>query len=336
MGSSVSSDNMASESISVIVPVFNSEPMLPELAARLQAVLVSLDRPFEIIFVNDGSKDKSWEVIEELAEKWPTVRGIDLMRNFGQHNALLCGIRSARHSLIVTMDDDLQHPPEEISKLLDKLAQDFDVVYGSPEKEQHGLWRDMASRMTKFALQKAMGAKGALDISAFRVFRTKLREAFEDYRGVYVSLDVLLSWATTRFGAVKVAHCPRRTGISTYTLPKLIVHAVNLIAGFTTLPLRVASMLGFAFTLVGICVLVYVVGRFLVEASVPGFPFLASIIAIFAGVQLFALGIIGEYLSRMYNRVLDQPSYVVRRQIAREEPGRDKDLSNCVRAETRK
>ena len=185
---------------------------------------------------------------------------------------------------------------------------------------------DLASRLTKFALQKAMGVKGAIDISAFRVFRTKLREAFENYRGANVSIDVLLSWATTRFGAIKVAHHPRRVGGSSYTFSKLVAYAINLIAGFTTLPLRAASMLGFAFTLVGFLVLVYVVGRTLIQASVPGFPFLASIIAIFAGVQLFALGIIGEYLSRMYNRVLEQPSYVVRQQIAKEEPGKEENL----------
>jgi undecaprenyl-phosphate 4-deoxy-4-formamido-L-arabinose transferase len=311
---------MPTPTLSVVIPVFNSELVLPDLLDRLHQVLTRLGTPFEIILVNDGSRDRSWQVVTKLASKWPAVLGIDLMRNFGQHNALLCGIRAARHSVIVTIDDDLQHPPEEIPRLLAKLAEDYDVVYGTPEREQHGLWRDLASRLTKLTLQQAMGVKGGLQISAFRVFRAQLREAFHSFRGTHVAIDVLLSWSTNRFTAITVAHQPRRVGTSNYTLLKLVRHATNLITGFSTLPLRAASLLGFAFTLIGAVLLVYVVARTLLEGdAVPGFPFLASIIPLFSGVQLFALGIMGEYLSRMYYRTLDQPSYAVRATTA---PGR--------------
>src|SRR5207253_8262951 len=147
-------------------------------------------------------RDGSWAVISDLAKEFDFVRGIDLARNYGQHNALLCGIRAATCDLIVTIDDDLQNPPEEILKLLDKLDDGYDVVYGWPEKEQHSFWRILASHITKASLQLAMGAGVARKVSAFRVFRTQLREAYAAYHGPHVCLDVLLTWATTRFAAI--------------------------------------------------------------------------------------------------------------------------------------
>ncbi len=299
--------------VSVVIPVFNSEATLPELLRRLQEVFRSLQQPCEVILVDDASRDGSWNVVRALCNEHGFVRGIRLMRNYGQHNALLCGIREARHAVVVTMDDDLQNPPEEIPRLLAALDETCDVVYGTPEREQHGLWRDMASRITKLALQNAMGAETARHVSAFRVFRSELREAMAGVRGPFVCIDVLLTWGTTRFKAIAVRHEPRRLGRSNYTLGKLILHAVNMMTGFSVVPLQMASWLGFGFTVFGIGVLVFVIGRYLVQGSaVPGFAFLASIIALFAGVQLFALGIIGEYLARLYFRSMDKPSYSVR------------------------
>src|SRR5208283_2234323 len=238
------------------------------------------------------------------------------MRNYRQHNAVLCGIRLARYDTIVTIDDDLQHPPEEIPKLLERLAQGYDVVYGTPMNERHGLWRDAASRITKVALQSAMGADIARSVSAFRAMRTELRDAFVAYCGPFVSIDTLLTWGTTNFTSVPVRSDARFSGRSNYTLRKLVVHAFNMMTGFSTVPLQFASWIGFAFTAVGFCVLLYVIGRFLIHGgSVPGFPFLASIVALFSGAQLFSLGIIGEYLARVHFRVMDKPPYVVRNSI---------------------
>jgi glycosyltransferase involved in cell wall biosynthesis len=299
--------------VSIVVPVFDSEGSLAQLVERLEAVLSVNSTGYELILVNDGSRDLSWSVVRELSSRYPWVIGIDLMKNYGQHNALLCGIRKARHPVIVTIDDDLQHPPEEIPKLLAKLNEGFDVVYGKPENERHGLWRNLASIVTKFTLQNAMGARTARSVSAFRAFRTSLRPAFENYRGAFVSIDCLLTWGTSHFGAVVVRHEPRRIGVSNYTFRKLLVHSLNMMTGFSTLPLQITTYVGFTFTLVGFLVLAFVVGRFFWSgANVPGFPFLASTIAIFSGAQLFALGIIGEYLARMYVRTSEQPAYVVR------------------------
>ena len=303
----------AERSISVVIPVYNSEPTLLDLIARLQSVLSRLAATYELILVNDCSRDRSWDAIHNAAQRHTWIRGINLMRNYGQHNALLAGIRAARYDIVVTMDDDLQNPPEEIPTLLEQLANGHDVVYGTPDKEQHGFWRNLASRVTKRVLRSAMGIDTARNVSAFRAFRLELRDAFADYRNSFVSIDVLLTWGTTSFTAVPVRHEPRRIGASNYTFRKMIIHAANMITGFTTLPLQLASWAGFALTVFGIAVLVFVVGRYLTLGhSVPGFPFLASLIAIFSGAQLFSLGIIGEYLARMHVRSLEQPTYVIR------------------------
>jgi glycosyltransferase involved in cell wall biosynthesis len=305
--------------ISVVVPVFNSAENLPALLDRLEAVFRREGHAAEVILVDDGSRDGSWAVIEELAAGREEVTGIALLRNYGQHNALLCGIRAARGEVVVTLDDDLQNPPEEIPKLLAELARGHDVVYGTPVAERHGLWRNLASRVTKLALSSAMGAATARKVSAFRAFRTQLRDAFARYESPFVSIDVLLTWGTTRFAAVPVAHDPRRSGASNYTFGRLLTHALNMMTGFSTLPLQLASWIGFAFTLFGMAVLVYVIGRYLIAGStVAGFPFLASVIAIFSGAQLFALGIIGEYLARMHFRLMERPPYAVRATRSRE------------------
>jgi undecaprenyl-phosphate 4-deoxy-4-formamido-L-arabinose transferase len=304
---------MLTESVSIVVPVYNSEGSLPVLVQRLGALLPTVAQQFELILVNDASGDGSGGVVDQVSLEHSWVVGIHLMRNFGQHNALLAGVRDAKFETIVTMDDDLQHPPEEIPRLVAKLAEGFDVVYGFPEQESHGMWRDLASRITKLTLRAAMGVDVADHVSSFRAFRSQVREAFAGYSGAFVSIDVLLSWGTSRFAAIPVKNPPRTIGASNYTVRKLIMHAINMVTGFSVLPLQVASLLGFFFALFGFCLLVDVLARYMIDGdTVVGFPFLASALSIFSGVQLFSLGIIGEYLARMHFRLMDKPSYTIR------------------------
>jgi glycosyltransferase involved in cell wall biosynthesis len=303
----------SSKSISVVIPVYNSEQSLSLLIGRLKPVLTSSCEHFEVILVNDGSSDRSWDTIISLSEQFSWLRGINLMRNYGQHNALLCGIRQAKQALIITIDDDLQNPPEEIPRLIARLDEGYDVVYGTPQVQQHGLWRGFASTLTKIVLQSFMGADTAKQVSPYRAFRTELREAFRQYQGSFVSIDVLLTWGTARFSSVPVRHEPRTLGRSNYSFSSLLRLAVNMMTGFSILPLQVTSFLGVACTIFGLCILIYVLVSFLVHgSSVPGFPFLASIIAIFSGAQLLALGIIGEYLARMHFRTLGRPTFTIR------------------------
>lgn len=304
-------------SLSIVIPVYNSERSIGRLVDVLAETLPTLTENYEVILVEDDSRDNSWQTIEEIISQYDWVQAYKFMRNYGQHNALLCGIRAAQNDVIITMDDDLQHHPSEIYKLLEKLDEGYDVVYGSPEKEQHTLFRNLASQITKYVLQEAMGADIARKLSAFRAFRTSLRNAFEQFGGSYVNIDVLLTWGTKRFASVEVPHQKREMGTSNYTFRKLVVHTFNLVTGFSTLPLQVASVLGFILTVLGIVLLIYViVVRLIILGynleSFPGFTFLASIISIFSGTQLFILGIMGEYLARMHFRLMDRPSYVVR------------------------
>lgn len=303
------------KNLSIVIPVYNSESTLGDLVERLAKVLPSLAPAYEVILVNDGSRDRSWEIIDQLTQTYPWASGINLMRNYGQHNALLCGVRQARYEIIVTMDDDLQHPPEEIHKLLDILSQGNDVVYGIPHKQPQNWWRNIFSMIIRRLLAYVMGVKNIRDFASFRAFRAHLRGAFADYQNPNVVLDVLLAWGTTRFANAVVTEMPRTVGRSNYNFFKLVQYTMIVLTGFSTVPLRITSMLGFIFTFVGIAIFLYVLAIYFLVGSIPGFPFLASIISIFSGTQLFALGIMGEYLARIFDRSMDRPAYVVRESI---------------------
>jgi glycosyltransferase involved in cell wall biosynthesis len=303
--------------ISFLIPVYRSQESLEELYTRILSAFNNQHIEREIIFVEDCGGDGSWDVIKKIASSDVSVKGIQMSRNYGQHNALLCGIREASGEIIVTLDDDLQHPPEVIPELLEKLDQGYDVVYGPPIDEKHGFLRNLASQVTKFALQSSMGAANARNVSALRAFRSSLRDGFSNYRSPTVNIDVLLTWSTNRFSSVNVRHEARRHGESGYTVRKLLIHAFNMITGFSTLPLQIASCVGFAFSLFGLFILVYLLFRWMLIGSVvPGFIFIASMIAVFSGAQLLAMGIMGEYIARMHFRSMDRPSYVVKRRLA--------------------
>jgi glycosyltransferase involved in cell wall biosynthesis len=297
--------------ISVVIPVYKGQATLPRLVERLDKVLSGLSEKHEVILVNDDSPDQSWEVIQALARSYACVRGIDLMRNYGQHNATLCGIRQARYEVTITMDDDQQHPPEEIHCLLEKMEEGYDVVYGVPKKLPHSWWRNMGSVLSKLVVASAIGIKTVRDVSAFRAFRTDLRKAFECYDNPDVMIDVLLSWGTTHFAAVAVDEQPRAIGKSNYSFAKLVRMSLLYLTNFSTKPLRFSNIIGFFFTLLGFTGFIYVITIYFVEGSVPGFPFLASAIMVFSGVQLFALGIIGEYLARVFERTAGRRPYTI-------------------------
>jgi undecaprenyl-phosphate 4-deoxy-4-formamido-L-arabinose transferase len=299
--------------VSVIVPVYNSATTIAELVARLTAVLEQCAAAYELLLVDDGSADQSVDVLAGLARHDPRVCVLPLSRNFGQHNALLCGIRAARYDLIVTIDDDLQNPPEQIPVLLSRLTDDVDVVYGAPRDRRHDGWRWGMSALTRMAMSRGLGAATARSLSSFRVFRAPLREAFAAYEGSFVSIDVLLSWGTRRFASVAVEHHPRRTGGSHYRLRTLAALAVNMMTGFSTLPLQIATIGGVVIAALGLVALAYGLSRQMWSgAPVPDAQLLASVIVVLAGVQLVALGIIGAYLARMHFRLMGHPSYVVR------------------------
>ena len=306
-------------SVSVVVPVFNAEASLEELCDRIMAVMGEDESRLEIILVNDGSSDSSWPVISRLSERSPCILGLDLMRNYGQHNALLAGIRQASMDVIVTLDDDLQNPPEEIPRLIDKLAEGYDVVYGKPMHRNHRFWRNASSWFLKLVLKVVMGSEFGGNSSPYRAFRSVLKKGFSDFRDARLSIDVLLSWVARNSVAIKVEHHPRRDGRSGYSFGKLSLLAFDMLTGYSVLPLRFASGTGLVTALFGLAIFFYVVIRRLMEPNyVPGFAFLASEIALFAGLQLFAVGVIGEYIARLHFRTMRKPPYVVRNETGKE------------------
>jgi glycosyltransferase involved in cell wall biosynthesis len=296
--------------VSVVVPVFRSTATLQPLLERVQSAVG--DRPYELVFVDDGSPPATWEVLRELARR-PGVTAVRLGRNAGQHAALLAGVRRARYATVVTLDDDLQNPPEMIPRLLDALeTQGADVIYGWSPDTGHAWWRRAGSATIRRTISTALRTPEAARMGAFRAFRTSLRDGFASELGPGVSLDALLSWSTDRFGVVEVEHHQRAEGRSGYQLGRLLRFAVDMLTGYSTLPLRAVTLLGLLTSTFGLGVLAYVLVRYAIAGtSVAGFPFLASLIAIFSGAQMLSLGIIGEYLGRMHLRLQRRPTYAV-------------------------
>lgn len=295
--------------LSVVVPVYKGETFLEPLVAELIRTVPTFADKYEVILVNDGSPDNSWQLIQNLTRTYSCVKGIRMMRNYGQHNATLCGVRAAQYEVVVTIDQDLQHPPGEIPQLLGKLQEGYDVVYGAPRKLPQSFWRNVMTAGIKWILAKVIGLPSVHNVSAFRAFRTHLRDAFVNFQSPSLILDVLLSWGTTRFTSVPVDIAPAER--SNYSFTMLVRTATLILIGYSTLPLRFASWIGFGMTLFGLGVFIYVLVVYFTAGSPPGFPFLASMIALVSGAQLFALGIFGEYLARMFDRSMDRPPYVI-------------------------
>ena len=301
--------------VSVVVPCYRSVRTLPALVSRLLAVLPAVTTAYEVVLVVDGSGDETWPVAAQLALRHTAVRALRLARNYGQHNALVAGVRAARYEVIVTMDDDLQHPPEEIPKLLSALTADVDLVYGIGAQEEHNFARNATSQLVKAGLAGALGVRDARGLSAFRAFRTFLRAGFDNLGGPYVSLDVALSWATTQTNVVTVRMDQRSEGKSGYTVRTLMRHTLNMVLGYSVAPLRLVTYVGLLIGAAGLLIVVRLVWLYYQgETTIAGFTTLASLIALFSSAQLVAVGVLGEYVGRVHLHGMGRPTYVIREQ----------------------
>jgi undecaprenyl-phosphate 4-deoxy-4-formamido-L-arabinose transferase len=218
---------------------------------------------------------------------------------------------NAKYEIIITMDDDLQHPPEEIPHLIEKLNEGLDVVYGIPRDKVHSWWRTWFSTLIKKLLSFVMGVKSMHGIGSFRVFKSSIRKSFKNFNKPEVIVDILLSWGTNKFGYVYVTENPRTSGESNYSLRNLIRLAFLVLTGFSTAPLRFTSFVGFSFMIFGVFAFIYVLVVYFTVGSVLGFSFLASLISLFSGALLFALGIFGEYLARIFERTSERPCFTI-------------------------
>ena len=306
--------------ISVVIPVYQSEATLPKLIDRLASVLEQTGLRYELVFVDDGSSDDSWDVLTDLQTKSPNaIVAIQLMRNFGQHNAIMCGLRHARGRLIVTMDDDLQNPPEEIPKLVEAIEeQGADLVYGQYLGKNHKPWRNLGSTLVNTFYRLVFQSK--ITVTSFRIMRCELAKSILDYDLNYTFLDGLLAWNTQRIGTVEVEHHPRREGRSGYSLSKLAVLALNLFTNFSLLPLQITSALGFLLALGGFLAGAYYLVLYLAgQIDVPGYASIIVGILILGGTQLLAMGIMGEYLGRLHLNVNRKPQYTARQVLSGEQ-----------------
>ena len=302
-------------SLSVVIPVYGSEPVLPELVRRLQAMFDQQGRPngdYELILVCDCSPDRSWAVIRSLAQQYPWVRGILLRMNAGQHNALMAGFRQARGRVIVTMDDDLQHAPEDIPLLLAKLAQGRDVVYARFKSRKHAGWKVAGSRLNDLVAGYLMNKPKGLYLSPFRAMTADIRDDILRYQGPYVYVDGLILSVTRNIGTVDVDHHERYAGDSGYSLSKSISLWLKMATNFSIVPLRITSFVGLCFAGLGfVLALLLIIQKLTLDRMPIGWSSLIVTVLIVGGVQLLALGMLGEYLGRVLLILNSRPQYVV-------------------------
>jgi undecaprenyl-phosphate 4-deoxy-4-formamido-L-arabinose transferase len=299
--------------LSVVIPVYCSGRTLRMLAERVFQVFDKYPDDCEIVFVDDGSSDDSWEVLKEIHSREPKrTTIIRLMRNFGQHNALMCGLRHTKGRYVVTMDDDLQNPPEAIVLLIEALyTGDYDLVYGVYNAKRHERWRNLGSYVVNSFFRLVF--KTDCTVTSFRILRRELVTASLSYSLNFTYLDGLFAWNTQRIGQVTVEHCQRRDGRSGYSLSKLLLLALNLFTNFSLLPLQAVSIIGLLAAVGGLITGAYYVVLFLTsKITVPGYASIITAVLILGGVQLLALGMMGEYLGRVHLNINRKPQYTIR------------------------
>lgn len=301
---------------SVVVPVYNSESTLQELYTRIKDAFENkICRDFELVLVDDSSKDGSWNVMESLHEKDERVKIIQLAKNCGQHNALLCGFTYAKGEFIVTMDDDLQHPPEEIVKLvhyLDKNAT-LDAVIGDYETKKHSWYRNIGSKAANVLMSFTENKKMNLQLTSFRLMRAHVVKEMLDIHIATPRIGYLLLQVTNRIENVSVHHDERKVGRSQYTLKRLIKDFTNNIFTNTVFPLvfvRNVGAVSFLFSI--IMAVFYLIRYFTSQIGIEGWTTIILLQLLFSGLILFAIGIVGEYLMRILNEAKKMPNFSIR------------------------
>lgn len=306
--------------VSVVVPVYGGSAALPELCRRLDETLQLAGFDYEIILVDDRGQAEAWGVIRALAAQHPRVRGLRLGRNFGQHAATICGIAYARGEWIVTMDDDLEHPPESIPALLAAGDNDHPLVYGVFEKRTHAAYRNLSSELMRRMLKRAFPDLNE-DYCSFRVIHAPLAKQLDRFGLNRPYIDGMLSWLTSSTRSVSVPHEQRQHGDSTYTMRKLLSHAANIFVTFSYLPLRIATFGGGGLASLSFLFLLYVIyGKLSGHISNPGYASLMSVVLFACGIQLLILGVVGEYVGRLMGATFRRPVYQVENQVGNRAP----------------
>jgi len=299
--------------VSIVIPVYNAGASIKTLVERLHEELGSRF-DLEIVLVDDSSFDNSAEVCTALTEQYRWVRLVQLARNFGEHNAVMAGLNYCSGDYAVIMDDDFQNPPTEVTKLLDRLQEGHDVAYSYYETKRHAPFRNLGSWFNNAVASVMIKKPWGLYLSSFKAINRFVINEVIKYRGPYPYVDGLILRTTRNYATQLVRHDVRREGRSNYTLRKLVRLWLNMFTNFSILPLRVASIAGFAFAVLGVVLAVVFLIEKLANPNLPaGWASTIVILLIISGVQLFALGMIGEYLGRLFLKDSGSPQFVVRK-----------------------
>ncbi|MDQ6626386.1 MAG: glycosyltransferase family 2 protein [Verrucomicrobiota bacterium] len=297
--------------LSIVVPLYNSEGTLPSLLDRLCAL--NIEGGSEIVLVNDGSRDGTEAVALHLIERCARpVTFVSLSRNFGEHSAVLAGLRASQGHFIVTMDDDLQNPPEEVLKLLlTATTEKRDVVYSTFDRKRHSWWRNLGSRLTNRLADWSIDKPKGLYLSSFRCISRFVADEISKSANPYPYVDALIFQVTQNVGVVSVRHDARSVGESGYTIRALVRLWTSMLIN-SSVPLRLAAALGFMMSALGFISFIAVFINHYLEQEPLGWGSLMAALVIFSGAQLLLLGIVGEYIGRIYLRVSERPQSVVR------------------------
>jgi undecaprenyl-phosphate 4-deoxy-4-formamido-L-arabinose transferase len=298
--------------LSVVIPVYNGAASIGELVGALSGL--SIAGGLEIVLVNDGSRDNSLEVCRELVSRASVpITLVNLSRNFGEHNAVIAGLNQARGQFIITMDDDLQNPPEEVARLFEHTRDGgYDVVYTYYARKEHEAWRNLGSAFTNWCADWLIDKPKGLYLSSFRCMSAFARDQVVTYAGPYPYVDGLLMQATQNIGRLEVKHLPRAMGRTNYTLRRLIRLFLSMFLNFSVMPLRMAAIAGFVMSGLGLAGMLFVLLEAIFGDTPSGWASLMSAFLLLAGVQLVILGLMGEYLGRLYLTVNRKPQFIVR------------------------
>jgi undecaprenyl-phosphate 4-deoxy-4-formamido-L-arabinose transferase len=304
--------NAARPTLSIVVPLYNSVSTLPMLIRELGAIPV--EGGSEIVLVNDGSRDATEATALELIKGCPVpAKFISLSRNFGEHNAVLAGLRASTGQFVITMDDDLQNPPSEVPKLLHTAqSEKRDVVYTAYDEKKHSAWRNFGSWFTNFLANWSIDKPKGLYLSSFRCMSRLVVDEVGKSANPYPYIDALIFQVTQNVGVVRVRHDERPSGESGYTMRALLRLWMSMLINASVMPLRIATLIGIAVSAVGFFSVVGVLINHYIREEPLGWGSLMAALLIFSGTQLLLLGIVGEYIGRIYLRVSEKPQSVVR------------------------
>jgi dolichol-phosphate mannosyltransferase len=303
--------------ISVIVPIFNEAGNLEELYRRLRAVVEkNLQVSYEFIFVNDGSTDDSWNIIEELHAKDSNVKGIKFSRNFGHHVAITAGMDLAKGNSIILMDADLQDQPEEIPKLYEKFMEGYDVVFGIREERQHGFMKRITSKIFIFFMNKIVDSDVPINSNIFRIMNRKVVDTINQFRERDRFITGLISFVGFKQTGIKIIHGKRFSGTTKYDFFKLLKLALNTLTSFSYKPLQIASIMGISLSLLSFLLMTYlIIKKLIFGISILGWTSTIVIIFFIGGVQMLFLGLLGEYIGRIYAESKRRPLYTIDKEL---------------------